>query len=838
MTTGVIVPGARVRVGLLAAAVLAGAYAGPAKAARLSSAPDRAPKVRSQLLLRTGDAAPVGALVPWGFASLGFLPDGRLTFVGGQDELLAVVEGGKARSLMHLGQMVEGCGPIRGIIYHAVGVDGTIAVFVQCPLAQAILRVDADSGAAAVVVMQDQSPSGLPYLAGVAVDGQGGIVTRLGNGLDYDTIVRLLPGRDPDVLIKTGDPLGAGTLVRLRREPSVAPDGTVAFAALTSLGTEVVAVLPPGGPPRVLLSEPSTAPGDWYAPPFSAALPAINADGVVGVLSGTDGNFTIVRIDAAGNATSVHVGDPAPGERTFEAIDWVYPAVDAAGGVIFGAHLSGRSGLYRFDGTATTVVAEDRIANPSSGLIFVGNGSWPSPLPCPDGAIRFVATDDTGTGLFVWRQGSPQAELYSGDAMDDTARFLWLEDSFGDHLSKGPSLASDGAIFFDAWTTGRYPGLFVREPDGTLAPVAIDGGPAPGGGHYVGQDFEFHSIASGGRLAFVGVAAPDGFYTPYRTLYAGRLGQVQRLLSEGETLPWSAATIESLGPPSRISAGGAIVLPVTMTDGWMFLLAWDGAHWLKLAATADHLPDGNIISKLAAGHPEGPLAPQLTDDGRLVFGVVTVDGGSALYRMTLAGGLAGAKRIVGLNDPVPGGTLTPFQPQAMAADRDGRLAFQAVPSGDTQPSTYLLTPGRAPQRIPGLAPTLPPPPFGDYPPDVALPRLALMAAGGVVHEEKGALGRTLLYALPRPAPRRETAKAFDQVTLVGQFNPSPDGGYFVRGLGPGYGGSPPDWVPSPTRLASDGGHLVVAIEPTSLNDEILVLFDLRLDRHPVRRDQP
>jgi hypothetical protein len=45
-------------------------------------------------------------------------------------------------------------------------------------------------------------------------------------------------------------------------------------------------------------------------------------------------------------------------------------------------------------------------------------------------------------------------------------------------------------------------------------------------------------------------------------------------------------------------------------------------------------------------------------------------------------------------------------------------------------------------------------------------------------------------------------------------------------------------VPSPTRLASDGGHLVVAIEPTSLNDEILVLFDLRLDRHPVRRDQP
>ena len=838
MTTGVVVRRARgARVGLLAAAIVAGVCAGvvPVDAGRLPS------RVRSQLLLRIGDAAPIQARVPESFGgTLGYLPDGRVTFVAGSDELLGVVEGGKARTLLHIGQTVEGCGALRGILYHAAGLDGTIAAFVYCNEGLAILRVDASSGAASVAVMSEQYVPGadpssiLSNVSGTAVDGAGGIIARRDNGLDFHEIVRQSPGREPEVLIKTGDPLGGGTLARLRREPSVEPSGTVAFAALTSLGDEVIAVLPPGGSPRVLLSVPSQDPSNWYAPPFSLAPPAINAAGVVGVLSGDSTHASVLRIDAGGNVSGVHAGDPAPGGGTFEDLNWVYPAVDADGGVIFGAQLAGgASGLYRFDGATVAEVA----SSGSGGFVSVGDWSL-TPLPCPDGALRFVAGDELGYAVFALRNGTPTVEVRAGDEMEEPARFIKFATG-GDHLSSGPSMASDGAIVFDAWTTGRRRSLFLRQPDGTLLPVAIDGEPGPAGGRFLGDVFEFHSVAPGGRVAFIGEAAPDGPFYPRRELYAGRVGQLQRLLGEGDSLPWWAAPIESLQPPSAISAGGTIVVPVTMTDGWTFLVAWDGTRWLRLAATGDALPDGGIISKIEAGAPDAPLAPQLGDDGSIVFGVTTIDGAAALYRMNLDRGLDSAARLVGHGDPVPGGTLTPFVPQAFSADHDGRLAFQAAPSGDPYPGTYVLVPGGAATRLlvpdPPLTPPPPPPGF-ERPPRVALPRLAMVAGGGVVYEETH-YGPKLVLAMPRPSRR-----GFEQTILIGPNSPSPDGGFFARGgfgIGPGFGGRPGDPnrpAPSPMRLGSDGSSRIVAVEPTSVNAEILVLFDLGLERRPLRRN--
>ncbi|HET8946359.1 MAG TPA: hypothetical protein VFQ07_05200, partial [Candidatus Polarisedimenticolia bacterium] len=792
------------RRGFLLTAVFIGlcAIGPPADAARRPAA-DRGSRARSQLLLRTGDPAPIAARVPQALGwTVGFLPDGRTTFIAGQDEILGILDQGRPRILLHTGQIVEGCGVIRGIYYHAGGADGTTAVLVQCTGGQAILRVDADSGAATVALMplagiqRYPGPDFLGYLAGTSVDGQGRIITLLGNGLDYDTIIRLSPGREPETIVKTGDPLGGGTLVVLRREPSVASSGDVAFAALTSLGTEVVAVVTPGGSPRVLLSVPASDPGNFYAPPFSLAPPAINADGVVGVLSGTYDAITVVRVGASGDVSSIHAGDPAPGGRTFSTINWVYPAVDDAGGVIFGARIAGGGGgLYRFDGLVTTPVAEDHVANPASRLVTVGDSSI-RPLACSDGAIRFVAADDAGYGIFAWREGLPEAEVHSGDPMDEPARFVRFR-NFGQHLSLGPFMASDGAVLFDALTTGHGLGLFVRQPDGSLQPVAIDGDEAPGGGHFVGEIFGFHSIAPGGWVAFIGEGAPDGFYDLKRDLYAGRIGQLQRLLSEGDSLPWSAAEIRSLGPPSPINSGGAIVLPVTMSDDWTYLLAWDGAQWSRLAGTGDTLPDGGIIARIEAGRADAPLPPALGDDGSVVFGVVTVSGGPALYRMTLGGGLNSAVRIIGNGDPVPGGTLEPFILQAFAADRDGRLAIQAVPKDKTRAATYLLAPGRATVRLAGLPPPFPPPPFFEYPPDAARPRLA-MAGGGVVHEETIAYRTTLVLATPR-ASQGPGGTAFEQADLVGSFSPSPDGGYFGGGImGGGLGPEPLDGLRSPT----------------------------------------
>ncbi|HET8947835.1 MAG TPA: hypothetical protein VFQ07_12710, partial [Candidatus Polarisedimenticolia bacterium] len=82
---------------------------------------------------------------------------------------------------------------------------------------------------------------------------------------------------------------------------------------------------------------------------------------------------------------------------------------------------------------------------------------------------------------------------------------------------------------------------------------------------------------------------------------------------------------------------------------------------------------------------------------------------------------------------------------------------------------------------------------------------------------------------------------FEQTDLAGSSSPSPDGGFFYGGtwgggIGPVPG--PLDGLRSPMRLASDGSRYVVAIEPTSVNEEIMVLFDLQIEKRMARRGRP
>ncbi len=821
--------------GLPAGAVTTTRHAPPATSA---------PAPEAHLLLRSGDPAPVPARVAAAFGGeLAELPGGGLLFRPEGDDSLMLLEAGSVRTVLNIGDRIDGCGTVSHIYQFSAGGDGSVAALVECYGRQAVVRVELAGGPAVTALVTGMtmtiagSPVVIHRVRGTALDGLGRLVAAVDSGPGLEAIVRQTAGGAPEVLIETGDLLGAGLFAATIREPSVNRTGTVAFTAMTNLGTEVIATLVPGGTPSVLFSVPVVGPPGSTTNPLGWAPPALNDSGVVGFLVGDSADALRVRRVAGGGVDTVgEAGDPAPGGDTFSAINWVYPAVDATGGVIFGATRSdGRTGLYRSDGLATRIA---EIGDPTAGgeLVGVGDSSI-TPLVSSDGAVRFTATDTMGAGLFASKGGVVTVDLRAGTPLDEPARFLQFDTSasyFLPHLSAGPFLADDGGIVFDALVTGRGRGLFARAADGTIAPVALDGDPAPGGGHFDGAYFTFASMAPGGHVAFLG-AAPDGPRGSTLQLFVGSAGAaLERIVGGGDSIPGFAAPISSLLPPSSINAAGVVVVPAFLSDGTWLLLTWDGATLETFAASGDTLPGGDIIGSLRLGQAGALLPPSLDDAGNLLFGAQTTTGASALYRVAIGDGLGSAQRVLGDGDLVQGGVLQPFRPQGLAVDRSGRLAFQAVPTSAPAASTWSADVGPIPRLVkPPFDPNQPPPPPGFPPPvDPALPRLAATAGGGVVYENSGGqTGRALLFATPRVPTEPDPDHAYDQVALVGPFVASPDGGLFTRSFaaqGPGFG-----QPRTPLRLGSDGDRFAVAVEPTSQGPEILVLFDLRPNGAPV-----
>ncbi|HUD72325.1 MAG TPA: hypothetical protein VMQ62_10215, partial [Dongiaceae bacterium] len=812
-----------------------------------SPTPAAAPEAR--LLVRIGDPAPVRARVADAFGGeLAELPGGGLLFRPEGDDSLELLEAGSVRVVLNIGDRIDGCGTVSHIYQFSAGGDGSVAALVECFGLQAVVRVDLGGGPAvtALVTRMSMNIAGTPVLIGrvrgTALDGQGRLVAAVDAGPGYEAIVRQSGSDAPEVLIETGDPLGVERFAGAIREPSVSAAGIVAFSATTTPGSEVIATLVPGASPVVLFSVPGVGPPGTAPQPLGLAPPAINAAGVVGFLWGQPAGIRVQRAAGGVVATVAAAGDPAPGGDTFSAINGVYPAVDATGGVIFGATRSdGRTGLYRSDGP-TTPIAEEGDAT-GGGEQLVGVADWSiTPLVGSDGAVRFTAVDTIGAGLFASKGGVISVDLRAGTPLDEPARFLRFDTTatyFLPHLSAGPFMAADGGVIFDAVVTGRGRGLFARAADGTIVPVALDGDPAPGGGHFDGAYFTFASMASGGRVAFLG-AAPDSERGSTLQLFAGSAGgALERVVGGGDSIPGFAAPISSLLPISPITAAGKVVVPAFLSDGTWLLLVWDGAALGRFAASGDALPGGDTIASLRFGQPGALLPPWLDDTGSLLFGAQIAGGGSALYRATLESGPGSAFRLLGDGDLVQGGTLQPFRPQGLAVDRSGRLAFQAVPASAPAASTYSADVGPIPRLVKApLDPNPPAPPPGVPPPiDQALPRLAATAAGGVVYENLGGwTGSMLLFATPRVPTDPDPDHAYDQVALVGPFVASPDGGLFTRSFGlQGRGFGAPR---TPLRLGSDGDRFAVAVEPTSQGPEILVLFDLRPDRAPVAAAGP
>lgn len=805
---------------------------------------------QAHLLVRTGDLAPVQARVDRVLpGSVAQLPDGALVYITGDESAVEIRKSpGQAHILLHLGDRIPECGTVSDIFQLAAGSDGTIAVRLFCYATQAIVRVDAGGGAPVTALRTGMTlpiggtPVLISRLLGPAVDGQGRIFAAADGGPQAAALVRQSAGAAPEVLLQSGDPLGTGTFLEALREPAVNSGGTMAFSASISGDMQVIATLTPEGASTVLFSIPiiPNPPGQIIGPypqPLGLSPPALNDSGVVAFLdgepdaSGHPGPIRVLRAMGGAVQTIAAAGDPAPGGDSFSSIDWVYPAVDVSGAVYFGARRStgGPGGLYRFDTVASAIAESGQDTGGGETVLFLDSSA--AALPCADGAVRFSALDTAGPVLLAARDGQLSVEMRPGEPMTEPGRFVRF-DSFligfpSPHLAAGPFMARGGAVIFDAWVSGRGRGLFARAKDGTLSAVALDGDPAPGGGHFDSNSFSFHSIADGGRFAFAAEVAEEGTYSSLH-LFTGVIGgPLTEVIGEYDWIPGSDIPIFSLMPPSGINSSGAILVPVLLSGGGTALLAWDGAALRVIAASGDTLPDGETIEAIQTGQPPyALLAPLLDEAGSMVFGVVTSSGHAALYRTTLAGGIASAARILGDGDPVEGGVLQPFLLRALARDAGGRLAFQAVPAPGPGGATYVARDDGAPERVAGPGDTI------DSAVVIqALPRLAATLSG-VVHETSNTHSsrvEILWLATPRLSPGSEPG--FDETPLNLSGMPSPDGGFYIGGVGAIV--SPGALPPFEGRIASDGDRYVVSMERTTAGPEDLVLFDLRPNRAPV-----
>ncbi|HZN01994.1 MAG TPA: hypothetical protein VFD06_00255, partial [Candidatus Polarisedimenticolia bacterium] len=434
--------------------------------------------------------------------------------------------------------------------------------------------------------------------------------------------------------------------------------------------------------------------------------------------------------------------------------------------------------------------------------------------------------EDLGMTLFTERNGVLSIETSRGEPLAEPARIVeFARGAYPfEHLASGPFMAGDGAVIFDATVTGRDRGLYARAADGTLTAVAVGGGSAPGGGPFYGPSFAFHSIATGGRVAFLGSTDWRGPREYAMQLFTGFVGgPFASIVVEGDSVDGFDAPIAALLPPSRVHPDGTIVLPAVLQDGRSLLLRWNGTGLDVLARSGDVLPDGETIEAIRTGPADAPFAPMLADDGAVFFGVLTASGHNVLYRFPPSGGLASTTRVLGDGTAVEGNVLDPFLLRTMSVDAMGRLAFQAVTNPDAKVTTYLAEAASIPARVAGP---------GDGMPDgavvvEALPRLAATASG-IVHETTlthFSTQRVLWLAVPRAAIGN--TPAFDQVPLNLGGTPAPDGGTFRGGFSAG--GVQPHLPISIARVGSDGERFAVSIEGTSQGAQILTLFDLRPD---------
>lgn len=305
---------------------------------------------------------------------------------------------------------------------------------------------------------------------------------------------------------------GGGTIAGFteRPTPSLNASGKVAFTAAIEGGRASDAVLAwSGGKLSTVVQSGTRAPGVPGAVFFDFAPPALNDAGDAAFLTtlrrGRD-TLDAIYLAAKGKLTKVvAAGDPAPGGGSFAAL--AAPVLNAGGTIAFAAVVEG---------------------GPTPGGIFVAG---------ENNALRQV--------------------VGAGNAAPGGGVFTRISEHIG--------LDDAGRVAFGAFLgqSGPRVGVFMAA-DSAIAPIAVLGAAAPGGGKFAAFG-DAPSLAPDGRLAFI--AAIDG--GPGTTgVYAGGPEGVMRVAGPGDVLA-GGQRIGNFPLNASVAAGprGWLAFQSTLRDG-------------------------------------------------------------------------------------------------------------------------------------------------------------------------------------------------------------------------------------------------------------------------------
>jgi hypothetical protein len=263
-------------------------------------------------------------------------------------------------------------------------------------------------------------------------------------------------------------------------------------------------------------------------------LPSLNNAGHVAFdaqIAGGHATEGVFIAGADGLRAIALAGDDAPGVPAGVLVGFNAPALNDNDELAFVANVRrGRDTLdvlYFWNGQRLQrLVAEgDRLLRVGGKMDKIGE-----PALNNSGVIAFPAAIFKGPalgGIFVAGARDLRLLVGSGERAPSGAMILRFSERVAiddeDGIAFGAYLGEDGVTREAVLRTG---------PEG-LADIAVEGAPAPGGGHYAGFG-PWPTAGPGGVTAFI--AALDGGPGPLAA-FAGAAGDIRRVATMGETLP-------------------------------------------------------------------------------------------------------------------------------------------------------------------------------------------------------------------------------------------------------------------------------------------------------------
>ena len=277
------------------------------------------------------------------------------------------------------------------------------------------------------------------------------------------------------------------------------------------------------------------APGGGTLSGFSNhPLPALNAAGHVAFVAQIGGGRSTEGIFFAGDdglRAVALAGGEAPGVPLGMLISFDQPALNDNDEIAFVASV--RSGadtldvLYFWNGRRLQkVIAErDLLLRVGGAMDAIGE-----PALNNSGVIAFPASILKGPaigGIFIAGARPLSLVVRAGDRTPGDAMIQ--------RVSERIAIDDSDDITFGAYVggNGSLRGAVLRASASGLAEIAVEGGPAPDGGHYAGFG-PWPTAGPDGAIAFI--AALDGAPGPL-AVFAGTAGELRRVAMVGERLP-------------------------------------------------------------------------------------------------------------------------------------------------------------------------------------------------------------------------------------------------------------------------------------------------------------